>query len=435
MESVRKLVEQRSVVREKVSTSVDLPMSLESKRVLVFAAEEAERLEPHRPIGTGHLLLGLLREEKCLAAEILSGYGLQLLTVRDELNRVQSEKAPSPPPKETPLLAEFSRDLTRAAMENRLDPLIGRENELERVVHILGRRTKNNPVLLGEPGVGKAALVKGLACRIANGDVPSLLADKRILALDLSPIMAGARLSGELEARLKALVRELTDAENTIVFIEELFALRGIEGLLDAADFLKPVLLRGDVQCIGATIPADYRQAIETEPWLERCFQGVKVPPPNEADAIKILVGIKDRYEKFHGVKYTDEALEYAVRHSNRYLPDRHLPDKAIDLIDEAGAAVKLRQSTLPPELLDVQRRIKFLMDRMQAAIANHEFEKARSYSNEESKERENLRLLRQKHNLGKTSAATVTRQDIEEAFARWMDISIKDQGTDSEAT
>jgi ATP-dependent Clp protease ATP-binding subunit ClpC len=435
MESVRKQVEERSVVREKASTSVDLPMSQESKRVLALAGEEAERLEPHRPIGTEHLLLGLLREEKCLAAEILRGYGLQLSATREELNRVQSEKAPSQAPKETPLLSEFSRDLSQAARENRLDPLIGRENELERVVHILGRRTKNNPVLIGEPGVGKAALVKGLACRIASGDVPSLLGDRRILALDLSPIMATARLSGEFEARLKALVRELTQAQDAIVFIEELFALRGIEGLLDAADFLKPVLLRGDVQCIGAAIPADYRQAIETEPWLERCFQGVKVPPPNEADAIKILVGIKDRYEKFHDVRYTDEALEYAVRHSNRYLPSRHLPDKAIDLIDEAGAAVKLRQSTLPPELLDVQRRIKFLIDRMQASIANHEFEKARSYSNEERKERENLRLLREQHNLGETSPATVTRQDIEEAFAQWTDISIKDEGTDSEGT
>ncbi len=424
VESIRKKVEEHTTVREKVSTTVDLPLSQESKRVLAYAAEEAERLA-HKQIGTEHLLLGLLREEKCFAAEILSGCGLRPSAFREELSRAPLVTRP---PKETPLLAEFSRDLTQAAADNQLDPLIGRENELDRVVHILCRRTKNNPVLLGEPGVGKAALVRGLAVRIASGNVPVLLADKRILALDLSPIMASARLSGQFEVRLRSLVRELRDTENTIIFIEELYALRGAEGLLDAADILKPALLRGEIQCLAAASPADYRQSVEKEPWLERCFQAVKVPPPSEAEAVTILLGIRGRYEKFHGVQYTDEALQVAVHHSNRYIPDRHLPDKAIDLIDEAGACVKLRLSALPQEVVDVQKRIKFVAHRAERAIANHEFEKARSYSEEERKERENLRQLREKHHLDETSLGTVTRQDVEEALTRWMGVAIRDE-------
>jgi len=206
--------------------------------------------------------------------------------------------------------------------------------------------------------------------------------------------------------------------------------LRGAEGLLDAADILKPALSRGEIQCIGAATPADYRQSIEKEPWLERCFQGVKVPPPSEADAVKILLGIRDRYEKFHSVKYTDEALQYAVYHSNRYLPDRYLPDKAIDLMDEAGACVKLRQSSPPQELADAEKRLKFVVDRLENATLAHDLEKARFYSNEERKERENLRQLREKHHINESALATVTRQDIEELLMRWTGISIEDEGT-----
>jgi ATP-dependent Clp protease ATP-binding subunit ClpC len=429
MESVRKQIEARTTVREKSSTSVDLPLSEESKRVLGYAAEEAERLS-HKHIGTEHLLLGLLREEKCFAAEILQGCGLRLTTMRDEVSRLQTEKVAPKPPSETPLLSEFGHDLTQAAMEKQLDPLIGREEELERAVQILCRRSKNNPVLIGEPGVGKAAVVKGLAVRIAGGNVPPFLAEKRILALELSPLMASARLSGHLEARLRNLVRELVEARDTIVFMEELFALRGSEGSLDAADILKPALWRREIQCIGAATPADYRQSIEKEPWLERCFQSVKVPPPDEADAIKILLGIKDRYEKFHSVTYTDEALQYAVYHSNRYIPDRYLPDKAIDLIDEAGACVKLRQSSLPEEVVEVRKRIQFVIHRLENAIAGHEHEKARFYSAEERKERENLRLLREKYHIDESALGTVTRQDIEEVLERWTGVSIKDEGT-----
>src|SRR5271154_1703553 len=424
IESIRKQIEAHTTIREKVSTSVDLPLSHECKRVLAYGAEEAERLN-HKHIGTEHLLLGLLREEKCFAAEILHERGLRLSQVREEIQRSSSEKVSSNRPKESSLLAEFSRDLTQAAMDGSLDPLIGRDYELERVVQILCRRTKNNPVLIGEPGVGKTAIVEGLAQRIADGDVPSFLADKRILALDLSLIVAGTKYRGQFEERLKTIMKELMENQNAIIFIDELHTLVGAgsaEGSLDAANILKPALSRGEIQCIGATTPAEFRKSIEKDRSLERRFQAVKVPPPNEADAIKVLFGIKDRYEKFHAVTYTDDAINFAVSHSNRYIPDRFLPDKAIDLVDEAGARVKLRQTSLPEELTEVQKRIKFIVHRMENAIANHEFEKARFYSDEE---RENLRALRDKYHLDDSSAGIVTKEDIEDVVSRWTGVPI----------
>ena len=427
IESIRKQIEGHATIREKVSTSVDLPLSHECKRVLAYAAEEAERLS-HKHIGTEHLLLGLLREEKCFAAEILRERGLRLSTVREELVRSQTEKASTSRPKESSLLGEFSRDLTQAAMDNTLDPLIGREGELERVVQILCRRTKNNPVLIGEPGVGKTAIVEGLAQRIADGEVPSFLSDKRILALDLSLIVAGTKYRGQFEERLKTIMKELMENQNCIIFIDELHTLVGAgsaEGSLDAANILKPALSRGEIQCIGATTPAEFRKTIERDRSLERRFQSVKVPPPSESETLKILFGIKDRYEKFHAVTYTDDALNSAVYNSNRYIPDRYLPDKSIDLIDEAGARVKLRQTTLPEELADVQKRIKFIVHRMENAIANHEFEKARFYSDEERKERENLRGLREKYHFDESTSGTVTKEDIEEVVARWTGVPV----------
>ena len=425
VDSIRKQIEGHIAHREKVSTSVDLPLSHECKRVLAYAAEEAERLS-HKHIGTEHLLLGLLREEKSFAAEILHERGLRLSTIREETARAASEKSSSSRPKESSLLTEFSRDLTQAAMDNILDPLIGRGNELERVLQILCRRTKNNPVLIGEPGVGKTAIVEGLAQRIADGDVPSFLADKRILALDLSLIVAGTKYRGQFEERLKTIMKELMENQNAIIFIDELHTLVGAgsaEGSLDAANILKPALSRGEVQCIGATTPAEFRKSIEKDRSLERRFQAVKVVPPNEEEAVKIMFGIKDRYEKFHAVSYTDDAIEASVFTSNRYISDRFLPDKAIDLIDEAGARVKLRQTTMPPEIADIQKRVKFIMHRMENAIANHEFEKARFYSDEERKERENLRLLRDKYNLDESATGIVTKEDIEDVVARWTGV------------
>src|SRR6266852_2751921 len=428
VESIRKQIEGHTTIREKVSTSVDLPLSNECKRVLAYAAEEAERLS-HKHIGTEHLLLGLLREEKCFAAEILHERGLRLSTIREELARTSQEKAqPQRGQRESSLLSEFSRDLTQAAMDTQLDPLVGREAEVERVVQILWRRTENNPVLIGEPGVGKTAIVEGLAQRIADGEVPSFLADKRILALDLSLIVAGTKYRGQFEERLKTSMKELMEAQNAIIFIDELHTLVGAgsaEGSLDAANILKPALSRGEIQCIGATTPGEYRKSVEKDLSLERRFQSVKVPAPNEEEAVQVITGVRERYEKFHAVSYTDEALRYSVYLSNRYIPDRFLPDKAIDLVDEAGARVKLRQTSLPEEITEVQKRIKFIVHRMENAIANHEFEKARFYSDEERKERENLRALREKYHLDESSTGVVGREDIEDVVSRWTGVPI----------
>jgi len=425
VDSIRKQIEAHTTIREKVSTSVDLPLSHECKRVLAYAAEEAERLS-HKHIGTEHLLLGLLREEKCFAAEILHERGLRLSTIREELARVQSEKLLSSRPKGNSMLAEFSRDLTQEAADNKLDPLIGREGELERVVQILCRRTKNNPVLIGEPGVGKTAIVEGLAQRIASGVVLPFLSEKRILSLDLSLIVAGTKYRGQFEERLKTIMKELMEDQNSIVYIDELHTLVGAgsaEGSLDAANILKPALSRGEIQCIGATTPNEFRKSIERDRSLERRFQAVKVSPPTEQEAIQVLIGIKERYEKFHAVVYTDTAVEAAVFSSIRYIPDRFLPDKAIDLLDEAGARVKLQQTQMSDESAEIHKRIKFIVHRMENAIANHEFEKARFYSDEERKERENLRNLQKRQEIDQAVTATVSKDDIEDVVARWTGV------------
>ena len=427
IESIRKEIESRITIRERISTSVEVPLSQECKRILNFAAEEAERLG-HKHVGTEHLLLGILREEKCFSAEILSERGLRLSSLREELTRNAGEKVQVNRAKETSLLAEFSRDLTQAALEGQLDPLVGRDKEVERVIQILCRRTKNNPVLIGEPGVGKTAIVEGLAQRIADSDVPPFLADKRILSLDLSLIVAGTKYRGQFEERLKTIMKELMENQSAIIFIDELHTLVGAgsaEGSLDAANILKPALSRGEIQCLGATTPSEYRKSVEKDRSLERRFQTVKVSSPNEEESIAVLQGVRERYEKFHAVSYTDGAIQYAVYLSSRYIPDRFLPDKAIDLIDEAGARVKLRQATLPDEVAEIQKRVKFITHRMETAIANHEFEKARFYSEEERKEKENLRQLRERLKLDDSTTGIVTREDIEEVVSRWTGVIV----------
>ncbi len=428
IESIHKEIEGRTTIREKVSTSIDLPLSNECKRILAFAAEEAERLN-HRHIGTEHLLLGILSEEKCVAGEILHERGLRLNAIREELARSVMDRQTMAKPKETPLLSEFSRDLTQAAVDGVLDPLVGRGNEIDRVVQILCRRTKNNPVLIGDPGVGKTAIVEGLAQKIVDGEVPTFLAEKRILVLDLSLIVAGTKYRGQFEERLKTIMKELVDNPNTIVFIDELHTLVGAgsaEGSLDAANILKPALSRGEIQCIGATTPSEFRKSIEKDRSLERRFQAIKVNAPPEEESIRILHGVKSRYEKFHVVSYTDEAIDSAVHLSNRYIPDRFLPDKAIDLLDEAGARVKLRQAALPSEMTDIQRRIKFIVARMESAISSKDFEKAEQYKNQEQLERENLNAVREKFNISETaSAAVVARADIEEVVSKWTGVPV----------
>src|SRR6266403_1641089 len=392
LENIRKEIEGRTVFREKVSTSVEIPFSAETKRVLQFAAEEADRLL-HNYIGTEHLLLGILREERSVAASILMEKGMRLNTVREDIVQLLNEKTTLTRVKETPLLAEFSRDLTESAMKNQLDPLVGREHELERVQQVLCRRTKNNAVLIGEPGVGKTAIVEGLAQKIVYGDVPHFLADKRILALDISLIVAGTKYRGQFEERLKAIMKELTDNPNIIVFI-------------------------------GATTPAEYRKYIEKDRSLERRFQAIKVDPPGERETIEILLGVKDRYENFHHVEYTREAIEAAVYQSNRYITDRFLPDKAIDLIDEAGARAKLREAGFSEEFGEINRSIRVAVEQMENAVSQKDFEKAQFYREQEVSARENLQFVREKFDV-KSSARKVVvgKQEIDEVVSKWTGV------------
>ncbi|HEX7314574.1 MAG TPA: ATP-dependent Clp protease ATP-binding subunit [Pyrinomonadaceae bacterium] len=408
LEAIRKEIEGRAPLREKISTSVELPLAPETKRVLAFAHEESDRLQ-HRHIGTEHLLLGLLREERSMAAEILYERGLRLNAVREEVSRQSGNDPRAAQKKETPHLAEFSRDLTEDAANDKLDPLVGREAEIERVVQILCRRTKNNPVLIGEPGVGKTAIVEGLAQRIVRGDVPSFLENKRILSLDLSLIVAGTKYRGQFEERLKQIMRELIENPQYVVFIDELHTLVGAgsaEGSLDAANILKPALSRGEIQCIGATTPAEFRKSIEKDRSLERRFQAVKVPPPSEEEAVSILDGVRERYEAFHQVRYTDDAIEAAVYQSNRYIPDRFLPDKAIDVIDEAGARVKLRARR------DAPARDSFYDERDRSTGAGGFYRPALGSS--PLAEEEDLIM-----------SVEVTKDDIEDVIARWTGIPI----------
>ncbi|QUW03289.1 ATP-dependent Clp protease ATP-binding subunit [Chloracidobacterium validum] len=400
LDGVRRDIEARTVRRERTTVAMDLPLSPEAKRILVHAAEEAERMNL-RAIGTEHLLLALLREENSLAARILYEHGLRPHAIREEILRTLSPPPPATPTgsnkKETSGIAEYSRDLTDMAARRMLDPLIGRSVEIERVIQILCRRNKNNPLLIGEPGVGKTAIVEGLAQRIVSGEVPRFLADKRIVALDLSLIVAGTKYRGQFEERLKNIMRELAEARNIIVFIDEIHTLVGAgsaEGSLDAANIMKPALSRGEIQCIGATTPADFRRSIEKDRSLERRFQSVPVAPPSEDDALVILAGLKEKYEDFHGVTYTPEALAAAVHQSNRYIVDRFLPDKAIDLIDEAGTQVKLRAAQLPP----APRRTGYFTN----------------FGNESSPAPE-----------APAPVTVVSRADVEEVIARWTGIPV----------
>ena len=427
LESIRKEIEGRTVFREKVSTSVEIPFSAETKRVLQFAAEEADRLL-HTYIGTEHLLLGILREERSVASSILYEKGMRLASVREDIVQLLNEKTAPVRPKETPLLAEFSRDLSEAAMKNQLDPLVGRAVELERVQQVLCRRTKNNAVLIGEPGVGKTAIVEGLAQKIACGDVPHFLADKRVLALDISLIVAGTKYRGQFEERLKAIMKELTENPNIIVFIDELHTLVGAgsaEGSLDAANILKPALSRGEIRCIGATTPAEYRKYIEKDRSLERRFQAVKVDPPTEKDTIQILMGIKDRYESFHHVEYTTEAIEAAVYQSSRYITDRFLPDKAIDLVDEAGARAKLREAELSAEMGEFGRVVRLPVDAPEGSSVDRTADRAWLYR-EQDLPREGLQVVRERMEMkSNASRISIGKQEIDEVVSKWTGVPL----------
>ncbi len=417
VESIRREIEGRVIMREKISTSVELPLAPETKRILAFAHEESDRLR-HRHIGTEHLLLGLLREDRSMASELLYERGLRLNSVRDEIARQSGFDARERAKKEAPHLAEFSKDLTDDALNDKLDPLVGRDDEIERVIQILCRRTKNNPVLIGEPGVGKTAIVEGLAQRIIRYEVPSFLQNKRILALDISLIVAGTKYRGQFEERLKLIMRELAENPQYIVFIDELHTIIGAgsaEGSLDAANILKPALSRGEIQCIGATTPAEFRKSIERDRSLERRFQSVKVKPPTEEEAVQILYGICERYESFHQVCYTDEAIAAAVHQSSRYIPDRFLPDKAIDVIDEAGARVKLRSKREHKRIEDEWNELAREWDKME--------EKPFS-----------IRFVDTNKTDVELNYLEVGKDDVEEVIARWTGIpitSLKEEETE----
>ncbi len=420
-------LETKGSSREKTAASVEIPFSEETKRVLAFAEEEAERLL-HPYIGTEHLLLGLLRVEDSTAGRLLGERGMRLYSVREDALAIAKRKSLPKKKKETPFLNEFARDLTDMAMRNAFDPLIGREEELERVVQVLSRRRKNNPVLLGDPGVGKTAIVEGLATRIIEAQVPQTLMGKRILALDLSLIVAGTKYRGQFEERLKGIIAELTGSDEVIIFIDEIHSLIGAgsaEGSLDAANILKPALSRGEVQCIGATTPRDFHKYIEKDRALVRRFEAIKIVPPSEHETIQILQGVKERYERFHGVRYSEEAIRSAVYQSNRYIPDRFLPDKAIDVIDEAGAWVKLRKRTAFMEMKKVEREIRKAVEGMKGALSRKDFDKAVGFHDTEVELRKRAEALKSRYEEEANTILEVGRNDIEEVISRWTGIPL----------
>jgi ATP-dependent Clp protease ATP-binding subunit ClpC len=368
-----------------------LPQTPRAKKVIEYAIEEARNLN-HNYVGTEHLLLGLLREHDGVAAQVLINLGLKLEEVREEVLNllgagVESEE-PQPAEKQgtkgarsrTPALDSFGRDLTELAREGQLDPVIGRKNEIERVIQILCRRQKNNPVLLGEAGVGKTAIVEGLAQMVISSNVPEILHDRRIVVLDLAMMVAGTKYRGQFEERIKAVMNEVRRAKNVILFIDELHTLvgaGGAEGAIDASNVLKPALSRGEIQCIGATTFDEYRKYIEKDAALARRFQPITVEPPNKVDTVEILRGLRDRYEAHHRVQILDSALEAAVELSDRYITGRCLPDKAIDVLDEAGARIRLRSMTKPPNLAELEEQIERLSIQKDEAVKNAEYEEA----------------------------------------------------------
>jgi len=413
--SIRKQVESQTTAREKTSTSVDLPLSNESKRVLAYAAEEAERLS-HKHIGTEHLLLGLLREEKCFAAQILKERGVQLSQVREELVRQPHEAALGQ--KRPSVLDELSPYISD--LVDQTQPLIGREKELDRLMELLCRFSGKNPVLVGELGVGKKTIVGGLARRIADGNIPQSLAEKAILVLDLPPLRVLEK-DGSWHERLdRALVAAAEDGK--IFFVNRMHDRPGgisPVALFHVTELLQRPIMAGKIQCIGTSTPATFAKLQADRHWLAEYFEPIEVAPANEETAIKVLHGIKGVYEKFHNVAYTDDAIAHAVLCANKYIKNRSLPGTAVDIIDEAGAAAQLQQGSLPEEVAEVQKRIRFIVQRMEDSIANHEFEKARFYSQEERKERDNLKQLREKYKLNDNPALTVRREEIEKAVSK----------------
>src|SRR5262245_1444228 len=393
LRKIRLEVEKLVQSSPEVGTPGKLPQTPRAKKVIEYSIEEARNLN-HNYVGTEHLLLGLLREQEGVAAQVLMNLGLRLEDVREEVlnllghnmetdessESAGGERQATKGKSKTPALDSFGRDLTELARQGKLDPVIGRTNEIERVIQVLSRRTKNNPVLLGEAGVGKTAIVEGLAQLVVDSNVPELLRDRRIVVLDLAMMVAGTKYRGQFEERIKAVMNEVRRAKNTILFIDELHTLvgaGGAEGAIDASNVLKPALARGEIQCIGATTLDEYRKYIEKDGALERRFQQIIVNPPSKEETIEILRGLRDRYEAHHRVQIKDEALDEAVELSDRYISGRCLPDKAIDVIDESGARVRLKAMTRPPDLKELDAQVEQLNQEKESAVAEQDFEKA----------------------------------------------------------
>jgi ATP-dependent Clp protease ATP-binding subunit ClpC len=416
--------------------AVEIPFTPRAKRVLELSLEEARQLG-HNYIGTEHLLLGLIREGEGVAARVLENLGVDLTKVRTQVIRMLGETAEvtaggSNSRTKTPTLDEFGSNLTQMAAEGKLDPVVGRQKEIERVIQILGRRTKNNPVLIGEPGVGKTAIAEGLAQRIAQNDVPDILEEKRVVTLDIGLLVAGTKYRGEFEERLKKIMDEIRSAGNVILVIDEVHTLIGAgaaEGAIDAANILKPALARGELQCIGATTLDEYRKHIERDAALERRFQPVMVGEPSVDETIEILFGLRERYEQHHKLKILDESLEAAAKLSDRYISDRYLPDKAIDLVDEAGSRVRLINSQLPPAAKELDKELRQVLKEKDEAVRSQDFDRAGELRDREMEIKSEIRAISQSKKsetrTDEDDSPMVTEEDIAQIVASWTGIPV----------